>query len=124
VVSQRAWSLLGHQVAYPGKFASLLASPAKAREAIASIRDDWDRLLHFEQLATKNTAVADFLNKAAWSRLPAVRLIFCLFERGGWALDEDLDADATFDSICVSVGLGVLWHFNLGFAFALLRIVC
>ena len=108
MVSQRAWSLLGHQVAYPGKFASLLASSAEVREAIASIRDDWDRLLHFEKLATKSTTVAGLLNKAPWSRLPAVRLIFCLFERGGWALDEDLDAEATFDSICVSVGLGVL----------------
>ena len=84
--------MLGHAAAYPGKFAALLAGPDDAQEAMTLIQEDWAVLLEMEREATKSDTVAGVLSKILWSKQPAVRLIFCLFERANWALAEDFRA--------------------------------
>ena len=86
-VANRAYSLMLVSTTPPVKYAGLLHTNPDARErAVNEMRSDWNMWCWVErQVAERKHDADEIVGDVFWMSLKPVRLLFMLYERGGWS---------------------------------------
>lgn len=85
VVANRCWSLAKHSC--PPHSCALLGASSESDSAAAAERacSEWASLLRLEQMALTVGAAKELRDDVHWANSPAIRLLFCFFERDCWS---------------------------------------